>query len=464
MHHMSGTVISLFIINLISYGILFFGVPYWTGKEMADLSKNGIYVFFFKTCSWIGGSLYFIIEWTALFICNSIEKIFNAKWLKKVLLFPINIILYILILHFFSFLYNEILLSLMPINFDGFALRPDTSYLWLSDTLIILNILISQFSSIGNIAQVLPLIGRSIGILFSYLVITVIYFSALYGLLRSKLEELHLLSRHSDSLSNFLDEKIKFDNWKSVFRKLLQGGAEFIEKFAVPKPYMNHIGFLSLLIVLFVYSYIGASRGDTPDFLALIVDIADEMNVVNIIVSFVISYLLAKATVAGCSVAYQHLPKEAQNMVNQAEQFCQGLTKKMEDKRTQWDKPIEEMYSFTEKNSHFSPGNPGQVRNMNLDQSLKERQTATEKATSPRPHEKKDVKKIAHTRKEAYDKQMNYQDPDGNIWYYCKGGVLARVMGTYASNLLILLPDGTVEEHAQKENPWNLDFKDVFRL
>ncbi len=462
---MSGTVISLFIINLVTYGILFFGIPYWTGKEMADLSKNGIYVFLFKTCSWIGGGLYFVIEWAALFICSSIENFFDFKWLRKALLFPINIILYILIIHLFNFLYSEILLSLLPVNFDGFALRPDTSYLWVSDTLIIFNILISQFSGISNIVQVLSLIGCSIGILFFYLVITVIYFSALYGLLRSKLKELHLLTKHSNSVSSFLDKEIKFDGWKSAFWKLLQGSAEFIEKFAVPKPYMNRAGFISLLIVLFVYSCIGAFRGDTPDFLALTVDIVDEMNVVNTIVSFIISYLLAKATVAGCSVAYQHLPKEAQNMVNQAERFCQDLTKKMEDKRTQWDKPIEQMYSFTEENGHFSSDNIEQVREMNLDQSVGERRTTAEKATSSQPREKKNVKKIAQTLKEAYDKQMDYQDLDGNIWYYCKGAVLARLKaGNYTSGILILLPDGTVEEHKQKENPWNLDFQDVFRF
>ena len=123
------------------------------------------------------------------------------------------------------------------------------------------------------------------------------------------------------------------------------------------------------------------------------------------------------------------------------------------------------MYSFTEENGHFSSDNIEQVREMNLDQSVGERRTTAEKATSSQPREKKNVKKIAQTLKEAYDKQMDYQDLDGNIWYYCKGAVLARLKaGNYTSGILILLPDGTVEEHKQKENPWNLDFQDVFRF
>lgn len=434
----------LFLVNGISLGLFFFGVPYWTGKEMGELSSNGIYQRIFTACSNIGYQIYKVVE----LLNRRISKLFEihpqSMWHSV-----INIVLYALAVALCNLSYNAVIEFGIHMEPDEFKFLADSSYARLSDILLIFSI-VSNFMDVSSVSSAVIALFQSLFAVFYFLVVTILYFSIMHGLLEFKVKELHLLTRgdgeRATKIRDFISEEIELDSWRSLPRKMKQNVYEFVDNFVCMRNFNVGRTFIFLYILIAMWSMIGACYGVIPDYSELLLDILDESELLNTLGSFVLSFILAKLTAKGCSVVYTHMPEATRNRIDSLSQRMAAESLRIKEVRYQWAVKMDGVLTVTSglKMEWHPKGRYGGAFDKEC------------RAQMPRRGEPKRPA-VARTLFEAYAKHCDYYDGEYR-WVFLKG-VLVRFWAG-AGHTIVLKETGEVQQIVLGSNEYGITEQD----
>lgn len=344
---MLGSIIGIFIVHVISFGLFFFAVPYCTGKEMSKISDSGYYQFFYNICGSIGDLLYKLIQC----INNGVAYILNLHpgsiWLSV-----INTGAYVLLIAACNEAYTSLMISMIHIEPGEFNYFADSSFAKFSNIWVIFCIVISQFSDVSSIGMFFSALGNALFAVCFFIVITLIYFSILFGALKEKLHELHLIKAEESifpcRFSDFLELEISLNSVQSLFKKILQGILKLIDDVVLLRNFLTGKAWLVFIYLMLMFSCIEAYSGKTPSFLDLLMDFLDGSDIVNTVGSFVISFLLAKAAAYGCHKVYETLPEAAQQKIDATSERLNKVAISIQKKQQAWAEQNDAIYAASE--------------------------------------------------------------------------------------------------------------------
>lgn len=285
---------------------------------MADLSSSGIWRAFFQFLSFLGYGLYRLCE----LICQRIQRpalnVVRTRSPRVINTITklINILFYIGVMYLLTFMYGSFMNGLFPpaVQTVGEG-SGDTLFGLLSEIVVVLRIFAANFATrevtFGSVvATVIVFILATL----LYVVINTLFFSILYGLLRNKLWEVDLTERIS-----FLPKEGE-PAANQLGRQLLNSAKEFLSKQTQINSLNQNPVLLALLLVVFlVFSGLMTALGkDDLSLMDVVWQIIDQIQVIPIVVSFLITYWIDKGIVKTGQVAVAHMPEGIQRAVHAA--------------------------------------------------------------------------------------------------------------------------------------------------
>ena len=277
-------IIAVFLATSLSFFLFYFSVPYRAGSDMAELSSSGIWRAFYRFLSKIG---YLIHR-----LC---ETVYNALPLPKVLKRGAvgactNLLFYVVILYLLISGYSNITNSVFPEGVGELANGGDRVWDVLCSVLVFLRLLNSLMP--GN--SIFAVLATIVVSLLLYTVINTLFFSILFGLLHEKVDPLG-----KEGLLGKL----------TIVRNLRTQGT-------IP---------LTLLAIA-AYSVVASVFGfHTTSLWEGFLQVLDEIELIPIVMSFLITNAVCRGVCIGAGVAVRHMPAS-----------IQGAVKELSDRGNKW--------------------------------------------------------------------------------------------------------------------------------
>ena len=276
--------IAVFLATSLSFFLFYFSVPYRAGSDMAELSSSGIWRAFYRFLSRIG---YLIHR-----LC---ETAYNALPLPKAMKRGeigacTNLLFYVIILYLLISGYSSITGAVFPEGVGELASGGDRVWDVLCSVLVFLRLLNNLMPG-NNIFAVLAIIAVSLTL---YTVINTLFFSILFGLLHEKVDPLG-----KEGLLGKL----------TIVRNLRTQGT-------IP---------LTLLAIA-AYSVVASVFGfHTTSLWEVFLQVLDEIELIPIVMSFLITNAVCRGVCIGAGVAVRHMPAS-----------IQGAVKELSDRGNKW--------------------------------------------------------------------------------------------------------------------------------
>lgn len=277
-------IIAIFLATSLSFFLFYFSVPYWAGSDMAELSSSGIWRAFYRFLSKSG---YLIHR-----LC---ETVYNALPLPKAMRRGAigactNLLFYVVILYLLISGYSNITNSIFPEGTDELASGGNSAWDVLCSGLAFLR-LVDNLMPGNNLFAVLAIIAVSLTL---YTVINTLFFSILFGLLHEKVDP--------------LGEKGLLGKLTIVRNLRTQG--------TIP---------LTLLAIA-AYSVVASVFGfHTTSLWEVFLQVLDEIELIPIVMSFLITNAVCRGVCIGAGVAVRHMPAS-----------IQGAVKELSDRGNKW--------------------------------------------------------------------------------------------------------------------------------
>lgn len=321
---------------VLSFFLFYFNVPYWTGRDMADLSDSGIWRASFRFLSFLGYGIHKVyaflanrvMAWFALKIFRGRENNFFWGFLGFLDILLSGGLLYLLTAGYTGFID-----SFFPAGIDALAGGSDGSILgWLSEAVAFIRVMTS-FSvpnSGWNFGLVISCAITILVALLLYVVINTVFFSILFGFLRERLEEVPLLDRLMAKIKplpsaeqNFLtpDENASplVKNGLKLLRQLADAVRDFFNKMTIMIGLYDPITLVLVLLAVLAFSFVMTALGkDDLSPLDVVLRVLDSIGVVQIIASFIVTYLVGKAGEKASRAVIKLLPEGMQNAIHAA--------------------------------------------------------------------------------------------------------------------------------------------------
>lgn len=458
----------LFVVNYINFTLFFFTVPYMTGKQIVELSGNGIYKGAITGCTNLGHAIYRAIEET----CRAIARAFDFHP-QSMFYSLMNIGFYVVAVSALNSCYNftmELVINYEPEQFKWVA---DSSYSKLSDVLLVFNI-VGQFLAIDSFWQIFPAIIKSVFAVMFFLALTVLHFSVMVGLLEFKTEELHPLTgerapnreRMLLAMNKDLDPNVGI-SWVG---KGAQGLLRFIDdtvrlrNFEVKSCKVWFVG------CLVCWCIVSNAAGAMPDFVNLLLDVLDESDLLNTFVSFLLSAVLMKGTLKTCKAVYNRMPEGTKAKVDKIEAKCTAVVSTVKAKRIEWAESKDGVYTESEGltiswtprplvKAQEDRDNCTAVQNVeraSASDFIKTRGQATANTKIKEGAMSIENTKFVTSVEEAYATGKDYYD--GARWTYLKGCLVD--LGFRGDTFKAMSPEGVITEHSFDDNEWGITAAD----
>lgn len=352
-------VILMFVATLIAFFLFYFNVPYWTGKEMRDVAKNGLYRCFYMILSSIGWYIYKGIE----SLNRKLDNILRIRH-DGVMHAVINLLIYIGVVFIMSNTYDYIMESVIGGEVNELKVMDSGSYARLSDLLLFWGIL-NNFTDVNSLSSFWVAIRESISSIVIFIIGTIMFFSVMFGLLSQKVQELCLIERvsHGGSLEEILNYEPESLSIKTLPKQILASVLDFCNKLSLVRN-LKLLGVqFTFCVIVVCYSVMKTISGEIPDFYGIALDLLDETGVVATIGSFVISFVVAKGVAIVGKLLGKFLPVIIQEKLHQLSDRGNQLVQAIKERRDAWSSEFDEVYRRTQQwRGVFVP-----VKEMHLD-------------------------------------------------------------------------------------------------
>lgn len=312
----------------ISFFLFFFNVPYWTGRDMADMSKSGIWRAFFRFLSFLGYGLHKVYMHVAGWILDLPLRFLARRGIGEK-----NRIWYGLVgfvdalcsagtLFLLIGAYNSFMNGLFPAGVDTLAGGNDGSLLGkLSEAVVFLRV-VSDLKGMGEgVGGVVAAVVVTLVAVVLYVVINTLFFSTLFGFLRELLEERPFWELAKEKLNIAPAPAVEREEEMSAAQRLLKQLKEAVEGFfnktTVHRFMYDPVSLLLFLLALLVYSVVMTRLGkNNVGLMDVVKQVLDSIGVVQIIASFLVTYLVGKLTEKTAKSVVKVLPQGVQNAIH----------------------------------------------------------------------------------------------------------------------------------------------------
>lgn len=319
-----------FISLAVSFFLFFFNVPYWTGRDMADMSKSGIWRAFFRFLSFLGYGLHRVYMHVAGWILDLPLRFLERRGIGEE-----NQRIWFGIVGFVDALcsagtlflliggYNSFMNGLFPAGVDTLAGGNDGSLLGkLSEAVVFLRVVIGLDFGSGVGAVVASVVVTLISVVL-YVVINTLFFSILFGFLRELLQEKPFWEIVKEKLNIAPAPTTKQTEeespLQSLLRQLKDATESFFNKTTLHNFVYEPVALVLFLVTMLVYSVVMVRLGKNDlGPLDVVRQVLDSIGVVQIVASFIVTYLMGKVSEKAAKSVVKVLPKGLQNAIHAA--------------------------------------------------------------------------------------------------------------------------------------------------
>lgn len=326
-----------------SFFLFFFNVPYWTGQDMADMSQSGIWRAPFRFLSHIGFG-FFKLYRTAVGrlpdICFSRYHGYNELKKKRVwqdIMGLVDILCSAGVLFLLTTGYSWFMDSLFPTGVDTLAGGNDGSLLGkISEAVVFLRVT-AGFKAEGG--TILSAAADTVAAVVQYTVINTLFFSILFGFLQELLEKRPFWDLMAKRLNirPATAQKGEAISPKSLPGQLKKAVVDFFNKTAVHVSFDNSASLMLFLLVLLVYSFVMTWLGKNDlGPLDMARQVLETIGVVQIVASFLVTYLLGKLSEKAANAIVSVLPQGMQDAIHAASAKGNEWVKREDERRHAW--------------------------------------------------------------------------------------------------------------------------------
>lgn len=319
-----------FLTLAVSFFLFFFNVPYWTGRDMADMSKSGIWRAFFRFLSFLGYGLHRLYLHIAGWILDIPLNLFwrnrrvreDSPFFQGVVGF-VDLLCSAATLFLMITVYNGFMDSMFPADIGALAEGTDGSLLGtLSEAVVFLRV-VSGVKSGSGAGSAVAAVMVTLVALVSYVIINTLFFSILFGFLREHLEERPFLTLAKEKLNIPSAPPTEPDEEPSPAQRLLRQLKEategFFNKTTVHYGVYEPVALVLFLLALLIYSVVMTRLGknDMGPW-DVVKQVLDSIGVVQIVASFLVTYLAGKLSEKAAKSVVKVLPQGVQNAIHAA--------------------------------------------------------------------------------------------------------------------------------------------------
>lgn len=330
--------IVLVVLNCLSFLLFFFTVPYWTGREMRDVTKNGVYRLVYVGISTAGFRFYQLVELISTFLTKRIK----SRWFKTTVHAVVNLLMYVGIIYAAGVLYENICVAITGI--EDFSIEfQDKGLIYFAQNAFTYKMMFQAFRDTHETLGLAKAAAFTLVRAGAYIVWTIFYFTFVYGVLKQKMIELHIIKKRGDKswLGKYMSYESEEVSLDSLRKQCLAGLAEFVDKISIFMNFMLwRVRVLFVLAILMYYSvtsYKGGNVRDTAGTVwGLLVNIADEANLIVTVQSFIVSFLVSKVFVYLGRFIFQFLPELMQKAILASSAKANEAVEAIEKRREDW--------------------------------------------------------------------------------------------------------------------------------
>lgn len=335
----------IFFLSLaVSFFLFFFNVPYWTGQDMADMSKSGIWRAPFRFLSRIGFGLFKLYR-------IAVKKIFDAcfsrfrgnKDGRKSVWQGIKGLMDVLCSAGVLFLiisgYSGLMDGLFPAGVDTLAEGNDGSFLGkLSNAVVFLRVT-AAFKAEGTGGTILAAAAHTVIAAIQYVVINTLFYSILFGFLQELLEKRPFwdMAKKSLNIRSEAGREGEAISPQSLPGQLKEAAMDFFNKTTIHTSMDNSISLGLFLIVLLAFSFVMTWLGKNDlGPLDVVRQVLEAIGVVQIVASFLVTYLVGKLGEQAAKAAVRGLPQGMRDAIHDASERGNKWVKAEDARRHDW--------------------------------------------------------------------------------------------------------------------------------
>ncbi|WP_179037104.1 hypothetical protein [Paenibacillus sp. URB8-2] len=339
--------ITSFIAMALTFGLLYFNAPYWCGKEMFETSKNGLWRWYYLLLSKIGHLFYQLCEKVSKYLQTFLFKKMKLNISRRHPIWSnlINLFVYIGAVFFLTQVYDKICGYFVindNANFNTLASGNEGILTELQTKVSFFRIVVEvnelnggHFDAASIFVSVVFVIAMWALLIF----INTLYFSIIYGLLKEKLIEVNFLLKR-----NRVNQKVEEEAEKEqpTLKNLLSQIENKIREWAASQTVISNIYhnikvLLAFIPILFAFSSIMYVTGNYKVPLRSIAwELFDSIGLVNILISFAITWLSTKAAQKTGAYAISIAPAGVQNLFENLSERAGRKAESYEDNRRRW--------------------------------------------------------------------------------------------------------------------------------
>lgn len=315
-----------FLVTAVMFFLFFYSAPYWTGAEMENLMRNGVYRAFYVLCSKLGYWAYQLIELVSAKICSRIEEKRRRAGPSLLIYTLLSLCLLAGSIMGLNQLYEHLFKEMFAVG-GGITVSNEHTFLSrFSDLLIFFKLTAGYLD--GTFLGFFRAVGRALLMCAAYLLGTMVFFSFLYGLLRQKVVPLKGDGSDADAplsggAKSLLEQCV--DSVKDAV-----GNICYLRYFKVP-------GTLPpFLLIVAAYSLIQTWLGRDAEAGALLMDIVESTGVIDLVINFIIELILGKLLYCICIPIYRALPQGVQTKFQECSDRCDNWVQREKSRRAQW--------------------------------------------------------------------------------------------------------------------------------
>lgn len=384
--------ITSFLAVGLTFGLFYFNAPYWCGKGMYKTSTNGIWRLYYLALSTMGHWLYILCENTSIFIQKSLFKRLKLKMNKRypTLTLLINLFTYIGAIFLLTLGYEKICATYVTSShsedIDALVGGYGNVFEYIKVKVAFIKIIFdlsTENGGVGSFTSVILSVFTVIKMWGILILINTLYFSVIYGFLKEKLIEVNFLGklsmRREENLndSSSESESPTLKNLLSQIKKEIWDWAE--RQTVISNLSQNRKVLLAFIPFLFAFSSIMYVTGIyKANLLSTGFQILDSINVVNILLSFAITYMSTKVAQKGGAYIISISPERVQERFREISESARQQAQRFEEIRHRW-ADTNDLVRNERRSSNAAGGNagdsghtrgPGQRRHSNLPEQM----------------------------------------------------------------------------------------------
>lgn len=327
---MLGNFLKTFVVTAAMFFLFFYSTPYWTGAEMEDLMHNGLYRAFYVFCSKTGFWAYQLIERLADGICSLLDRKGKSGRYQLIVYALLSLCLLTGAIAGLNRFYDYLFQSMFAVG-DGITVSNEHSLLnRFSDLLIFFKLTAGYFD--GTFLGFFRALGKALLMCMAYFWGTVVFFSFLYGLLSQKVVPFF---EKSDSQT----DSAQSNGSSSLLKQCADGVKGAVEKLCYLRYFDLDVlpGTLppSLLLVA-IYALIQTWMGRESETGVLFMEIVDSTGVIDLVINFIIQFIMGKLLYYICIPVYRALPAGIQSGLRDLSDRGERWVRREKERREQW--------------------------------------------------------------------------------------------------------------------------------